>query len=118
MGEVEAQPARVDQRALLAGVLAQLVAERPVEGVGGGVAAGDRPAAVGVDLGVHLVADRPLARHHPGAVDREPLEAGPGVGDLEHGPAAGADQAGVADLAATLGVERRPVQDQLDLVAL
>ena len=42
VGEVEAQPAGVDQRALLAGVLAQLVAERPVEGVGGGVAAGHR----------------------------------------------------------------------------
>ena len=89
-----------------------------MEGVGGGVAAGDRLPAVGVDLGVDRVVDPGLARHHPGGVDREALQAGPGVGDLEHGPAPGPDQAGVADLAAALGVERRPVQDQLDLVAL
>jgi hypothetical protein len=62
VGEVEAQPAGVDQRALLAGVLAEHVAERPVEGVGGGMAAGDRPPAVGVDLDVDRVVDPVLGQ--------------------------------------------------------
>src|SRR6266545_4612311 len=56
VGEVEAEPAGVHQRALLPGVLAELVAQRPVEGVGGGVAAGDGLPAGGVDLGVGLLA--------------------------------------------------------------
>src|SRR5690606_17862453 len=40
------------------------------------------------------------------------------VADLDHGAGVGADPAGVADLAAALGVERGAVEDDLDLVAL
>ncbi len=40
------------------------------------------------------------------------------VADLDHGTGVDADPAGVADLAAALGVERGAVQDDLDLVAL
>ena len=57
------------------------------------------------------------ARQHPGPMDEQALEAGLAVLTWS-GPVGGADQPAVTDLAAALGVEGRPVQDQLDLVAL
>ena len=64
------------------------------------------------------LASNAFGRIVPGGVDVEALQAGAGVGHLQQGAAGGPHRAAVADLAAALGVERRPVQDQLDLVAL
>ena len=70
-------------------------------------------APVGVDRRVGLLAGDELALVDPGDVA---AQAGQGVGGVEHLGAAGRrrDRAGVADLAARLGVEGRAVGEDLD----
>ena len=64
VGEVEAQPVGGDQRAGLAGMLAQHAAQLGVQQVGGGVVAHDVLAALGVHPGDRQVAHLGLAAHH------------------------------------------------------
>ncbi len=114
--EVEAQAVGVDQRALLLHVLAEHLAQRPVQDVGAGVVATDGVAALDVDGGGGLLAGLDRALDDPGVVA---MEAGEPVGGVvDHGGAGvGADDAGVAHLAAALGVERRAVEEDRHLVA-
>ena len=100
VAEVEAQAVGRDQRARLLHVLAEHLAQRPVQDVGAGVVAADGVAPLGVDGRV-----RP-----PGPAASSPsldagdvaAQPGQGVGGVEHlGPAGRRrDRAGVADLAA------------------
>ena len=68
VAEVEAQPVGGDQRALLLDVLAQHLAQRPVQQVGGGVVAADGVAALDVDGGGDQLAGLDLALDARGPV--------------------------------------------------
>ena len=109
VAEVEAQPVGVDERALLLDVLAEHLAQRPVEEVGGGVVAADGVAPGDVDGGGRLLARR----------RSRPRRSGPGGGAgrarrrrcrARRPAGVGRDGAGVAHLPAGLGVERRAVE--------
>ena len=115
LGVVEAQVVGRDERAGLADVFAEHVAEGGVEQVGGGVVAGRVGASGAVDLGLDLVADGELSGGDFADVGDHVAE-GAGLGDFEL-RAVGGDGAGVADLAAAFGVEGRGVEDDADLVA-
>src|SRR5690606_16178649 len=116
--EVEAEAARLVLRAGLGGRRAERVAQGLVGEVGGRVGAGDGLAAPVVDGGVGPGADGHLADLDDALVDVDARDRRLAVADLDHGAGVGADPAGVADLAAALGVERGAVEDDLDLVAL
>ena len=115
-GVVEAQVVGRHQRARLAGLLAQRVAQRAVQQVRAGVVAHRAGAPVGIDLGGELLAeaDRPCSvprwtmsppTGRCVSVDREERRHRCGV----------AQDAAVADLAAALRVEGRPVEHELGL---
>ena len=110
VAEVEPEAVGLDERALLLHVVAEHLAQRPVQDVGAGVVPADGVAAVGVDGGDRFGADVDGALGDAGDVA---MEAGQGVDRVEHlGPTGvGADLAGVADLAAGLGVERCVLQE-------
>ncbi len=116
MAEVEAQPVGRVERAALRDVVAQRLAQRLVQQVRGRVVGADRGAAGVVDLELGALPAAIIALGDLGEVDED---AGglPGVGDLR-AARVGLQRAGVADLAAGLGVERRLVDDDLHLVAL
>ena len=101
LAEVEAQPVGGDQRALLRHVLAEMAAQRGVQQVGGGVGAADAVAARGVDLQLDGVADRERAALERADMDEQVAQPLLRVGDPDDG-VAGADGAGVADLAARI----------------
>ena len=113
-GKSKRRPSGVDERAGLAGALADHVPQRAVEQVRARVVAHRVGAPLGVDLGADRLADaQPAAQG--AAMDDEPAERLLGVLDVEEDAAAArlAEDAAVADLAAALGVERRPVEDDL-----
>ncbi len=116
--EVEAEPAGLVLGAGLGGRRAEGVAQGLVGEVGGRVGAGDGLAPAVVDGGVGAGADGDLADLDDALVDVDARDRLLAVADLDHGAGVGADAAGVADLAAALGVEGGAVQDDLDLVAL
>ena len=112
VAEVEAQPVGRHERALLLHVVAEHLAQRPVQEVGGGVVAADGVAArrrrsrrstswPGVDLALDD------ARH----VAVQAGQRRTAVSSTSARAGVGRDRAGVADLAAGLGVERRAVED-------
>ena len=94
-------------------MLAQHLAQRPVQHVGAGVVAADGVAPGGVDDGVGLLAGGDGALDDAGGVPAQAREGERRVDDLG-APGRGGDRAGVADLAARLGVEGRPVEEDLD----
>ena len=118
--EVEAQPLRRLVRAGLADMGAQHLAERPVQQVGGGVVAGNRTAAHGVDRQLGRRADFPgpdvhaalggnlmkmasrLVLHRVGEVDELAVDQ---------------SRAGIARLATHFAVERRLVEDEEGVLA-
>jgi hypothetical protein len=105
--EVEAHALRADPRSGLLGLLAEHVAQRPMQQVRAGVVARCAPASRVVDLGADDVPNLQLAVERPQVHDRvtRALRVGhlqPPVGTDEH-PA-------VTDLPATLGVERGAVE--------
>ena len=112
--EVEAQVVGRHERPGLAGRLADDVAQRPVEQVRAGVVAHRVGAPLGVDDGLDGLADAQPAVERA-AMDDQPADRLLRVLDREQLAAAArlADRALVADLAAALGVERRPVEDDL-----
>ena len=99
LAEVEAQPIRRHQRALLRHMLAEMPAQRCVQQVGGRMRAADAVAAGGVGLELDRVAHRQRPALEPADMDEQVAQPLLRVGDLDHGVAA-ADRAGVADLAA------------------
>ena len=118
-GEVEPEPARGVLRARLGGGVTERLAERLVHHVGRRVRAADRAAALDVD-------DRP-APCAPTVTSPDSTFAWctirPGdrrlhVEHLDPGTVAELDHALVGELTAALGVERRAVEHELDLVAL
>ena len=115
--EVEAQVVGGHHRAGLLHVLAQPLAERQVEQVGGRVVGADLVAPLLVDLQLDRLADRDLAVLDLAAVDHQPRDRPLRVGHL-HRPCGAGDGAGVAHLAARLAVERGLGGDHLDLVSL
>ena len=112
-GVVEAQVVGCDQRAGLAGRVAERVAQGAMEHVRAGVVAHGAGAAVGVDLGADLLAQRDLAVQLA-AMDDEPGHGALRVLDREDDLAVGvAEHAAIADLTAALGVEGRLVEHDL-----
>ena len=112
MAEVEAEPVGADPGSLLLDVLAEDLPQRPMQDVGGGVVAADTGPALGVDGCGHPVADLQLALDGLDDVDMQLVDGVHGVGDPRPGPGRLArDLAGVPDLAAALGVERRAIQN-------
>ncbi len=103
--EVEAQPAGLDQRPLLADVGAELIAQHLVHQVRGGVVALDvaPPGLVDRGDGTGAVA-RPLALETAGKHDAL-LVVAPRLRHLES-PAVADHRPGVVDLAAAAGIER------------
>ena len=113
VAEVEAQAVGRDERTRLLHVLAEHLAQRPVQQVRAGVVPADRVAPLDVD-GRDRVLPGSIA---PSTIARDvAAKAGQRVGGVEHlGEAGvGADRAGVADLATGLRVERRAVEEDLD----
>ena len=104
-----------DERAGLPHMVAQHLPQRGVQQVGGGVVAGGVVATATLHDGLDAVADGDLARTDRSDV-RDDVAVGAGVGNLEL-RSIGADQPGVADLPAALGVERRFAQHDADAVA-
>lgn len=108
----------VDERAVLAGMVAEGAAEHGVQDMGGGVGTCDGVAARAVDEGFGLLAAADLAFTDADGVDVEALQAELGVQHFQECAGGGTDDAGVADLAAGLGVERAAVEDEFDGAAL
>ena len=117
MREVETEPVGRDQRALLRHVRAEHAAERGVKEMGGGMVGADLLPARRVDREPHRVADRERARLDLAVVDEEAVRLLLHVVDGEARALVALDRTGIADLAAQLGVERRLVDDDRDLVA-
>ena len=119
VAEVEAQPVGRDERALLLHVVAEHLAQRPVQDVGAGVVAADRVAARRRrSRRVRLLTGRDLA---VGDARDVAVQAGQRVVSCRAprpGPVSVVIRAGVADLTAGLGVEGRAVEDDVDLVAV
>ncbi|MNJ33077.1 hypothetical protein D3C77_277560 [compost metagenome] len=115
MTEVEAQALAIDQRALLLYVIAQHLAQRRVQQVGGGVVQRGGVLNIGIDPGLHLSTDGQGAAGHHTVVQ----EGAAGLGGVAHIEAhvARLQVAGVTNLAAGLGVERRTVEDDHTLLA-
>ena len=114
--EVEARALGVDQRALLLHMRAQHLAQRLVHQVRGAVVAHGPRAALGVDAGDEAVADLDLAFDDAALVaEHRGLDLGRVFDD--HARARVAQLAGVADLAAALGIERRVVEHDDHVVA-
>ena len=112
VGEVEAQPLVVDQRAFLVGLIVDPVAQGAVHQVGGGVVVlnqrpplgvnGQRGGHGAVEPGELAAGDLAQVQVHVADLDRVvDLDAGHRPAVLDH------DAARVADLAAGLGVEGR-----------
>ena len=114
MGEVEAQPVRRDQRALLRDVLAEHLAQRRVQQCVAEWLARSR-------RGARSTARRPRARLERAALDRAEVHEGRPPSSACRGRGTARPVATitpvVADLAAGLGVERRLVDDDRRLVA-
>ena len=113
VAEVEAQVLGVHEGALLLHVLAQHLAQGPVEQVRSGVVAADGVAPGDVDRGGGFLTGRDSALGDDAAVTGE---AGDGRGRIGTADGAGRrrDRAGVADLAAALGIERRAIEENLN----
>ena len=115
VAEVEPQMVRIHERAGLLHVVAQHLAQRPVEDVGAGVVAADGLAAGGVDdrergswpAVMSPSTMRATWRRSPGSAYVVSTHVGP--------TRLGGDGPGVADLPARLGVERRAVGEDLHL---
>ena len=107
VGEVEAGALRIHQRALLRDMVAQHVAQRRVQEVGGGVVAGAGGARVQIDGGGHAVADGQAAAGQLALVAEYRGLDLLGVVDVEQRADAALQRnlADVADLAAAFGVE-------------
>jgi hypothetical protein len=89
-----------------------------VQQVRAGVVPADGLAAFDVDAGQRLLAGGDLALGDAARVPNQLTGDGVGgVGHLEHARV-GADLSRVAHLAAGLGVERRAVEDELDIACL
>ena len=116
LAEVEAQPVGGDQRALLRHVRAEMAAEGGVQEVGGGVGAAQAAAALDVDGELDGIADPQSAALDAADMDVEVAQLLQRVGDGDHGRA-GADGAGVADLAAQFAIEGRLVGDDQHILA-
>ena len=118
VAEVEAQPVRRHQAARLLDVGAQRLPQRRVQQVGAGVVAHRARAQVLVDLHAHLHA-RPRSRR---SVTFTWCTYRPGTGRSRSKTSAAEPWAAmiavVADLAAGRAVERRPVEDDLPVLAL
>ena len=111
VAEVETETVGTDPRSLLLHVVAEHLAQRPVQDVGGGVVAPDAGPAIGVHRRGDLVPDSQLAVDGLDDVNVEVGHSVDGVDDPHPGPGRLAgDLAGVSDLTAALGVERRAVQ--------
>ncbi len=109
MGEVEPQPLRGHQRALLGDVVAEHLAQRFVQQMGGGMVGADgaAPAAVDFERKREPGFERAFLDH--AGVDEQVARLLLGVGDAEAHPV-GRHEAGVADLTAGFSVERRLVE--------
>ena len=111
--EVEPQPIGSDHRAGLLHVLAEHLPQRMVEQVRARVVPPDRVTAFHVDRGRGRLPGRDDAL---GQASDVPPEVREGVRGVQHRGRTGLghDGAGVADLPTGFGVERRPVEEQLD----
>ena len=74
MGEIEAQPVGRDQRALLRDMVAEHLAQRLVQQMGGGMVGADRGAARVIDLQLERRADRERALLDLDVMDEEVAE--------------------------------------------
>ena len=111
VADVEAQPVGRDQRALLRDVRAEMAAQRLVQQMRRRMMRAQLGAADRIDRHDDVVADLDLALVDRGVMGMQVAHHLLHVGD--RGLAAGADEAaGVALLAARLGIERRLVDDQ------
>ena len=110
VGEVEPQAVGLDFRPGLLGMLAQMPVQGVVQHVGRRVSATDRLPPAGIDRGFRLLAQAHGSLGNPAQVEDEVVVA-LGVFNLEDEPGT-LDRAGVSDLAARLGVERGPVENQ------
>ena len=113
--EVEAQAVRRILGSTLRSLGAELLAQGLVDHVRGGVRAGDGAAAGEIDARAHLGADGQRAFGQTALVDDEILDRLLHVVDFEHRAIVGQDLALIGELAAGLGVERRTVEDDLDV---
>ena len=115
-GEVQPQVAGPVVGAGLQRLRAEHLAQRGVHDVGARVRLAGRQPPLVVDLGGQLGALAQLALEHPDLVGDQPLDRPLDVDDLGAAAVPGED-AGVGDLAAGLGVERRAVEDDADDLA-
>src|SRR5690606_14973135 len=115
-GEVKAEAVGRDERAGLADILAEDDAKGLVQQVGRGVVTADLLATLGIDACVDGLADADEALLDGAAMD---VEVRRGLAGVVHVDVAGlgVEITGVADLAAGLAIERRAVEDDLDLLA-
>src|SRR5262249_48359522 len=115
--DVERRVVRTDPRALLHDVLAERLAQRLVQQVGRGVVAHDLAAPFLVDGRRRLLARNPLTGDDDAQMRYRSLRwllrvlASDETARRLDGPC-------IADLAARLGIKRRPVQEDLELIAL
>ncbi len=113
VGEVEPQPVGTDPRAGLLDVLAEHLAQRPVQDVRAGVVLADRVAPIGVDRRRRGLSGRDRAGRDARRVATQSRQRERRVEHLGRA-GLGGDGSGVADLAAALGVERSAVEEDLD----
>lgn len=113
--EIKAQARRRVLGSRLCRVLRHHRAKACVDHVGRGVSAGDGEAASAVDLRVRLLSDRHRALRQGSTVDAQAADRRLNVVDLDDATSGESNGAVVGQLSAHLGVERRAIQDNLDL---
>ncbi len=111
MREVEAEPPRLDQRALLRHMLSEHLAERLVQQMRRRMVRAGRRAAGVIHFETQLVAEAKRALRDHAIMEIEPMQLLLRVRDLKRRTLGAGQGAPVADLAAGLGIERRLVDD-------
>ena len=117
MAEVEPQPTVGHERTGLVDVLANDLAQCPVQEVRAGVVLADSFPSFPVDRQRRVLAELHGPRGHDAAVTVESGDRELRVPDFDRA-GLGDDGPCVADLATGLGVERRAIEEDLDLAAL
>ena len=117
VGEIKAELVRRHQRAPLLHMLAQNIAQRVLQQVGGGMVAGDVQTPGFIHLSLYLITHCQAAIADLPLVDDDIGRDSDGISNGEL-PGGTVNLAGIAHLAAHLTVERRRFQDQAGALAL
>src|SRR5215472_16630727 len=116
MAEIETQTVGRDERTLLRDVRAEVLTQRLVQEVSDRVVGAQHPAALSVDPQLDGIADLQRAVRRGGEMDVQIARLPHRVAHRELGAGWRENGSGITNLAPRLGIERRLIDDNGDLV--